>query len=206
MGLFISLEGIDGCGKSTLGSKLQHQLQELFPQKEVLLSKEPGGTPIGKPLREILLHPPIPLAKVTELLLFLADRGQHVADKIQPAIDQGNIIITDRYADSTIVYQSLCGWEPSFLEKLHADLNLPWPEITFLLDLTPEKAQQRLANRKGKSNHYDEMAQDKLQTMYDHFHLLAKTHKNRFVILDAIASPDSLLDQAMLELTTRGLI
>ena len=142
-GLFISFEGIDGVGKTTQVEALSKHLQSLG--LEVVVTREPGGTSLGKELREILLHGSN-VSSRTEALLFAADRAQHVAEVILPALKRGAVVITDRYIDSSLAYQSggreltmndirdLSEWATSSL----------WPDRTYLLDMNAEDAFERL--------------------------------------------------------------
>lgn len=101
-GLLIAIEGIDGSGKSTLAQHLAQQLGKQFP---VLLTKEPGDTPLGKHLRTLVQEKQVPICSKAEFLLFAADRAQHFESMIIPALEQKKIIISDRLADSSLVYQ-----------------------------------------------------------------------------------------------------
>lgn len=144
-GLFITLEGIDGSGKSTQVLLLANRLREMG--YAVLLTKEPGGTEIGKRIAEILLdcdnsH----LAPKTEMFLFAADRAQHVEELIKPALNKGQIVISSRYLDSTFAYQSSGRGLPLDQTKtimMIATENL-LPDLTFILDLNPVLASKRL--------------------------------------------------------------
>src|SRR3989338_3646399 len=102
-GLFISIEGIDGCGKTTLIEKLVAALKD--SDKQVLLTKEPGGSMLGKQLREILQQQQEKLDGKAEFLLFAADRAQHFTTTVIPALENGRIVITDRCSDSSLAYQ-----------------------------------------------------------------------------------------------------
>ncbi|MFM9872134.1 MAG: dTMP kinase [Fimbriimonadaceae bacterium] len=135
--MFISFEGPEGAGKSTLISKLSDQLQA--SGRDVLTTREPGAGEFGKAIRKLLLEgdtiPPL-----SELFLFLADRANHVENVIQPALDQGNIVLCDRHADSTIVYQGYArGLNLQFLREanLQATKGLR-PDLILLLDLDPQ--------------------------------------------------------------------
>ncbi|MCL6623975.1 MAG: dTMP kinase, partial [Fimbriimonadales bacterium] len=142
-GLFLSLEGTEGAGKTTLANRLGEALaREGF---SVCLTREPGGTELGKALRRHLLHSR-ELDLVTETLLFLADRRAHCESVIKPALARGEWVISDRFSDSTLAYQGYGrGLRVSFLRKLNE-----WvtgglvPDRTFLLDLKPEIGLARL--------------------------------------------------------------
>lgn len=142
--MFITLEGPEGAGKTTQALLLAEYFKA--EGQEVVLTREPGGTRIGQELRSILLNP---LNKeidfLTELLLYAADRSQHVAEIIRPALDQGKTVICDRYIHSTIAYQC---YGRGLSRKVVDDLNKiavdsVWPDITFVLDLPVEVGLER---------------------------------------------------------------
>ena len=189
-GLFISFEGIDGVGKSTQAELLETWLQA--QGKTVVRTLEPGGTEVGIEIRKILLHHRGDLAPRAEAALFAADRAHHVASKIRPALDRGDIVITDRYFDSSVAYQG-AGRELSQTEV--RDLSL-WavggllPDLTVLLDLPADVARNR---RNGSGTEPDRLESEKIefferarQAYLD----LAKAEPERFLVIDASASVD----------------
>jgi dTMP kinase len=141
-GRFIAIEGIDGSGKTTLCRALADWLPTsglMPPGAELITTREPGGTPLGQELRRLLLHPPGGTAPCdgAELLLYVADRAQHVATVIRPALIAGHWVLTDRFSGSTVAYQGFRrGWGPSELAaldqiatgRLEPDLTL-WPDL-----------------------------------------------------------------------------
>src|SRR5690349_15027552 len=151
-GFFITFEGIEGCGKSTHVALLAQALQT--QGYEVVTTREPGGTPIGQTLRQILLYSTkTPLAGGTELLLMLADRAQHVQDVIAPGLRDGKILISDRFVDSTIAYQGY-GREIdlSLLTRLNAFACAGYlPSLTIVLDLPVVDGLSRANKRRGSS-------------------------------------------------------
>jgi dTMP kinase len=194
-GLFISFEGIDGVGKSTQADLLETWLQA--QGKTVVRTLEPGGTEVGIEIRKILLHHRGDLAPRAEAALFAADRAHHVASKIRPALDRGDIVITDRYFDSSVAYQG-AGRELSQTEV--RDLSL-WavggllPDLTVLLDLPADVARNR---RNGSGTEPDRLESEKLefferarQAYLD----LAKAEPERFLVIDASASVDVMQEQ-----------
>jgi dTMP kinase len=143
-GVFISLEGIEGTGKTTQARLLSERLIE--EGYEVILTQEPGGTVIGNSIREILLHVDHrEMSYMTELLLYNADRAQHLNEKILPAVNEGKIVITDRFADSTIAYQGYGrGIDIELLKSI--DLIVTGgirPDLTILFDLDVETGLKR---------------------------------------------------------------
>ena len=194
-GLFISFEGIDGVGKSTQADLLETWLQS--KGKTVVRTLEPGGTEVGVEIRKILLHHRGDLAPRAEAALFAADRAHHVATKIRPALSRGEIVITDRYFDSSVAYQG-AGRELSQTEV--RDLSL-WavggllPDLTVLLDLPADVARNR---RNGSGTEPDRLESEKIefferarQAYLD----LAKAEPNRFLVIDASATVEQMQQQ-----------
>lgn len=194
-GLFISFEGIDGVGKSTQADLLEIWLQGMG--KTVVRTLEPGGTEVGVEIRKILLHHRGDLAPRAEAALFAADRAHHVASKIRPALARGEIVITDRYFDSSVAYQG-AGRELSQTEV--RDLSL-WavggllPDLTVLLDLPADVARNR---RNGSGTEPDRLESEKIefferarQAYLD----LAKAEPNRFLVIDASATVEQMQQQ-----------
>jgi dTMP kinase len=194
-GLFISFEGIDGVGKSTQADLLETWLQG--KGKTVVRTLEPGGTEVGVEIRKILLHHRGDLAPRAEAALFAADRAHHVASKIRPALSRAEIVITDRYFDSSVAYQG-AGRELSQTEV--RDLSL-WavggllPDLTVLLDLPADVARNR---RNGSGTEPDRLESEKIefferarQAYLD----LAKAEPNRFLVIDASATVEEMQQQ-----------
>ena len=152
--MFITFEGPEGCGKSTQALLLADHLKE--NGRAVLLTMEPGGTPLGKEIRQLLLHSEKNLEKDSELYLFAADRIEHVKKVIRPALLEDKIVICDRYTDSTLAYQ-VGGRNIS--EDLVRYLNMTSsdglaPDITIMLDVHPEIGLKR-AVKKGKADRFE---------------------------------------------------
>jgi dTMP kinase len=194
-GLFISFEGIDGVGKSTQADLLETWLTG--QGKTVVRTLEPGGTDVGIEIRKILLHHRGDLAPRAEAALFAADRAHHVASKIRPALDRGEVVITDRYFDSSVAYQG-AGRELSQTEV--RDLSL-WavggllPDLTVLLDLPADVARNR---RNGSGTEPDRLESEKIefferarQAYLD----LAEAEPNRFLVIDAAATVQTMQEQ-----------
>lgn len=191
--LFITFEGVEGAGKSTL----IQSLYEYFTDKKIpcLQTHEPGGTQLGGQLRKILLHRKINLmGKKTELLLFLADRSNHVEQIILPALQQGSIVLCDRFNDSTIAYQSNEEIRDSELQQFcdFATGNLQ-PNITFLLDMDPSMSLNRLNTRDYFEN--KELAFHK--KIRQKFLNLASAHSKRFYILNAALPKPQVFELAL---------
>ena len=149
-GLFVTLEGIEGCGKSTQARLLADSLRDC-DGRDVVLTREPGGTDVTQRIRSLLADPASHLDPRCELLLFLADRAQHVATVIRPALDRGAVVVCDRYSDSTLAYQ---GYARGHSLDLLRDLN-EWasyglrPDVTFWLDCDVKVGLTRANKRSG---------------------------------------------------------
>jgi dTMP kinase len=140
---FFSFEGIDGCGKSTQLRLLASHLRQ--QGVEVVTTREPGGTPLGQQLRHVLLEAETRVDPLAELLLYAADRAQHVRTLVRPALEAGQVVLTDRYADATVAYQGAGrGFEPGVVAAI-VDLATGGlrPEITLLFDLPVAEARER---------------------------------------------------------------
>lgn len=153
--MFITFEGPEGCGKSTHSKRLKTYLEGLGFR--VLLTAEPGGTQLGKKIRSLLLDPANVLDETTEVYLFAADRSEHVSKVILPALKEKKIVISDRFIDSTLAYQIGGRQLP---EDLVRYLNMVssrglLPDLTFLLDVSPEIGLKRAA-QKGEADRFEQ--------------------------------------------------
>lgn len=190
--MFITLEGIEGAGKTTQVAGMVEFLTE--KGHDCLITREPGGTEIGKRIRSILLDPKnIDLDPFAELLLYNADRAQHIKTLIEPALKAGKTVICDRYFDATVVYQGYArGLDIEKIYRLHKLIcNNLMPDITFLLDLPVKTGIKRAWQQ------IDNGARTKLETRFEeeelNFHekvragylALAKKESKRFIIIDA---------------------
>lgn len=179
---FITFEGVDGAGKSTHLAWFADTLRQRG--HDVLVTREPGGTPLGESLREILLNQP--MQAETEALLMFASRCEHVKQVIQPALQRGTWVISDRFSDASFAYQG--GGRGVPVEKLeqleswvHAELQ---PDLTLLFDIPVEVARQRLSNNLTLDRFEQEKSQffEKVRMAY-----LARSQKSpsRFAVIDA---------------------
>ncbi|MBZ4664884.1 dTMP kinase [Mahella sp.] len=184
-GLFITIEGIDGSGKSTHASMLADYLNERgIPS---LLTREPGGTRIGEQVRSILLdNANSDMAAMTEALLYAASRAQHVAQVIKPALEQGRIVLCDRFVDSSLAYQGYArGLGPDTVKAIneHA-LGGVWPDITLLLDISPETAWERIL-KDGFKDRLESEGLELLKAVYEGYIDIARRYSDRFYIINA---------------------
>ena len=146
-GPFVTFEGIEGSGKSTQARRLAERLRGAG--LEVVLTREPGGTPLGRQLRALLLAADSPILPEAELLLYAADRAQHVAETIAPALARGAVVVCDRFLDATLAYQGTArglGTEAVLALHRRPPLDLR-PQRTVLLDLEPDQALARARDR-----------------------------------------------------------
>ena len=201
--MFLTVEGIEGAGKSTFIGLLEDELVKRGV--DFLRTREPGGCALGRQIRPLLLDVSQNVSDRAELFLFLADRAQHVADTIRPALERGQWVICDRYADSTIAYQGYGrGMDPEELQRLndYATGGL-WPDITFLLDLPVEEGLGRALARNGREGltksegRFEAEALAFHQRIHEGFHLRALRWPERFRVLDATQAPDAIVAQAM---------
>jgi dTMP kinase len=198
-GIFITLEGIDGCGKSTQARLLAKKLRQMG--YDVLLTREPGGTPLGKKLRPILLHPDSIICPEAELLLYLADRAQHVKTVILPALADCKIVISERFADSTFAYQAAGRGLP---EKTVAALNRAatgglTPDLTLLLDISPAAAGERRASQ--KADRLEGLEKSFHQRLAKGYRRLAKAEPQRIKIIKAAGSPEEVFGRILKAVT-----
>jgi dTMP kinase len=188
-GLFITLEGVEGSGKTTQAKILGDALGQ--SGRRITVTHEPGGTRAGETIRAIFLDPAVSLDVAAELLLALADRAQHVREKLRPAIANGEIVISDRYSDSTTAYQ---GHGRGFDLKLLGELNRlatdgMTPDLTIVLDLQVEKGLERTRQRaRGTGRGSDRFEGERAEfhrKVRDGFLAIAKAEPTRVIVLDA---------------------
>jgi dTMP kinase len=182
---FITFEGCEGSGKSTQAKLLKHNL-ELLGHK-VILTREPGGTPLAEKLREILLSGEKIDDTLTEFLLITTARRDHIMQKIKPHLDEGYIVICDRFYHSSLVYQGIAGGLniESMTKIINLTIDAIKPDITFLIDIDPELAIKRIKeHRKEALNHYDKMGLEFHKKIRDGFLAIAEMEKTNFVTVN----------------------
>jgi len=190
-GLFISFEGADGCGKSTQAKLFAQYLAE--QGYEVVLTREPGGTPISEKIRNIILDPQCKEENPrTEMLLFAAARAQHVEELIRPSVQAGKIVICDRFVDSSIAYQGYARGLGQQVEIVNAyAIDGCLPEITFFFDISPEEARRR-NSLTDKADRLELEKEEFYQKVYEGFIELSKKYADRYVVIDARGSIDDI--------------
>jgi len=182
-GTFVTLEGPEGAGKTT-------QLKQLSKQLDILgidhiVTRDPGGTPLGRQIRRILLNPENPVNPMSELLLYQADRAQHVGEVIMPALKEGKLVLCDRYTDSTMAYQ---GYARGIDFDIIEDLNLVAtgglrPELTILFDLESSEGLSRL--HPGGHDRLEREAIEFHHKVREGYHELVKKEPERWKTIDA---------------------
>ena len=178
--MFITLEGIDGCGKSTQSARIAEWLEARTGRRTVR-TFEPGGWNGGGAIREFVLNTPN-MSAMTELLLFLADRSEHINRVILPALRQGCNVICERWNESTMAYQA-GGHElnPSHVRRIIRACSFPEPEIKIFLDISPEIAAERIKARNSQSDKFEAEGLTFMRNVADFYRLIADGDKKRFV-------------------------
>lgn len=181
-GVFITFEGIDGSGKSTQLRKLAEALSDRDP----VITREPGGAPGAEEIRGLLLSGDADKwSAETELLLFTAARRDHVEKTIQPALDQGRVVLCDRFADSTRVYQGATrGDLRGKVDQLHDLMIGLSPDLTFIIDMSPEIALARGLARGTGEDRFEEMGLSFQETLRHGFLTLARDNPDRCVVIN----------------------
>ncbi|WP_312168722.1 dTMP kinase [Microbacterium sp.] len=194
-GVWITLEGGDGSGKTTQADLLDTWLSD--EGRTVVRTREPGGSEVGNLIRDIVLHHRGDIAPRAEALLYAADRAHHVATVVRPALTRGEVVLQDRYLDSSVAYQGagrvLDGEEIRNLSLWAAEGALP--DLTVLLDLAPEAARVRLDSA---DKPFDRLEAEKTEfhaRVRDAYLALAAAEPERFLVLDADASPEAIAAQ-----------
>jgi dTMP kinase len=198
-GYFISFEGIDGAGKSTHLEAFQRLMKERYPDREVIMTREPGGTPLGEQLRTLLLDAPMNLE--TEALLMFAARREHIAQVIEPALRAGKIVISDRFTDASFAYQG--GGRGLSLDKLNelerwvqggTNGLLLQPNLTILFDLPGEIAEVRRSKARVPDK-FEKMDLNFFEKVRQEYLRRAKEDPTRFHLVDATKTPDLIWNE-----------
>ena len=195
-GLFVSLEGIDGSGKSTQGRRLAETLRARG--HAVTLTREPGGSPGAEEIRRLVLEGDVDRwSAETEILLFTAARRDHLEKTIRPALDRGEIVITDRFADSTRIFQGITRGDLSdTVDRLHALMIGVEPDVTLLFDLDPTIGLSRAQARAGTELRFEDMGLAFQEKARAGFLALAARHA-RFQVIDADGDADTVSDRVL---------
>ena len=194
-GVWITLEGGDGSGKTTQSNLLAQWLEDTG--RTVVRTREPGGSEVGQLIRDIVLHHRGDIAPRAEALLYAADRAHHVATVVRPALRRGEIVLQDRYLDSSVAYQGagrvLDATEIRDLSLWAAEGALP--DLTILLDLDPAEARTRLDSADKPFDRLEAEQAEFHGRVRDAFLDLAAAEADRFLVLDAAAAPEVIAEQ-----------
>lgn len=192
--LFISFEGIDGTGKTTQ----IHKVADYIASKgyEYIVTRDPGGTDLGTKLRDILLNYDGVIYPKCELLLYVADRAQHVDEKIRPALGQGQFVLCDRYVDSSLAYQ---GYARGINHDQILNLNLLatdglMPDLTFVLDIDVNTSFERVGKQKDR---LESEAADFFEKVRNGYLDLAAKYPERIRVIDATVDVDAVFEQIL---------
>jgi dTMP kinase len=204
-GKLISFEGLDGAGKTTQMALLEQWM--VARHLSYVRTREPGGTPLGVEIRELLLHrPDLTITPLAEAFLFQADRAQHFTTLVIPALEQGSIVVTDRCFDASIAYQGHArGVGIELVARLSVIATQGYiPDLTILLDLAPSQVQIRTdstndtSGLRGEQTHFDAETIHFHRSVREAFLTLAKLYPNRIKVLDASRSPQELHEEIVL--------
>jgi dTMP kinase len=191
-GLFLTFEGIDGSGKSTQAKRLANALQSAG--HDVVLTREPGGSPGAEEIRRLVLEgDPDRWSAETEILLFTAARRDHLERTILPALSAGKVVICDRFADSTRMYQGLSrGDLRPVVDQLHSLMIGREPDLTLLIDMDPEIGLSRAKGRRGTEERFEDFGVDLQRKMRAGFLSLADEFSHRFRVIDGARPMDAV--------------
>jgi dTMP kinase len=200
-GLFITLEGGDGTGKSTQSALIGDWYTE--QGREVVFTREPGGTDLGTELREIVLHSRGHIAPRAEALLYAADRAHHIATVVRPALERGAVVIQDRYLDSSVAYQGAGRvLDPDEVRgvSMWATEGLV-PDVTVVLDLDPAIGRDRLDAANKQFDRLEAEALEFHTRVRDSYLGMAATEPQRFLVVDATLDRDAIRDAIIARLS-----
>ncbi len=190
-GAFITIEGIDGSGKDTLAQKITEYLEK--EGIDVIVTREPGDALGGNVRRILMEEKPLPLS---EMLLFMADRHEHVEKVIRPSLEDGKWVISVRYIDSSVAYQGARGVDRELIERLNNEaVGNVFPDLTILLDLPVEDAMRRIEDRGDVVEHFEK--EEFLRKVRGIYLEDASVHQDRIVIIDAARSTDEIFQQVL---------
>lgn len=195
-GILVALEGIDGCGKSTVARELAHYLDSR--NYNVLLTREPGATALGAKLRTLVQEKKDPMCSTAEFLLFAADRAQHIQERVIPALSENKIVISDRMSDSSLAYQ---GWGRGLaVDQLKLinrfAMNGIAPDITLYIRVDPLTAFERIQTRNEQLTSFEKETKDFMTRVVAGFDALAVTN-DTYHTIDGTQTPQAVLNAAL---------
>jgi dTMP kinase len=209
-GILITLEGIDGSGKTTALQIFSRELVDAFPKRHFVFTAEPTSSQAGEVLRRVHLsrrhasetHEVCRVRRMEEMLLFMADHANHLAETVIPALSEGSVVISDRYADSTAAYQGVTLREivrdpVAWIRDLYRPWNIV-PDRTLLFTLDPALAFKRIMSRTGSGSVVEKFEREAFLREVDFiFRLLAKSEPERFVLIDASRGIEEVAGDAL---------
>lgn len=200
-GKFITFEGLDGSGKTTAIKKVIQLLNDHIDKKNIVYTREPGGSQISENIREVILGKDSDgMDKRTEALLYAASRRQHLVEKILPALKEGKIVLCDRFVDSSIAYQGVGrGIDIQAIKDINefATEGLK-PDLTFYFDLTPEEGLKRIKdNRQNETNRLDQEQLSFYYKVRSGYQQIIKNDPKRFILIDASKSVDEIVEDVI---------
>ncbi|TAM59101.1 dTMP kinase [bacterium] len=202
--MFVTVEGVEGAGKSTLVAALAEALRARGA--DLVVTREPGGTPLGERVRALVLDPRESIDPLAEALLMAASRAQLVGAVIRPALERGAFVLCDRFWDASVAYQGYgrgLGAGPVIELNRVATRDLS-PDLTLLLDLPQEEALRRMRSRNGELDRVELESVAFHRRVAEGYADLAQRFAQRIVILDARLAPEALAAQALAEIDRRG--
>ena len=203
-GKFITFEGCDGCGKSTQLRLLSQYLTENnIPH---IFTREPGGGKISEAIREILLNGKnMEMTDECEALLYAASRVQHLSDRVEPALNEGKLVICDRYVDSSFAYQAYArGLGLDFIRKINAfALENYLPDVTVFIDLTPEAAFKR-KHGADENDRLEKAGMEFHKRVYEGYKAVAAAEPDRVMCVDGMQTPDEIFADVLKILKEKG--
>jgi dTMP kinase len=191
---FITFEGCEGSGKSTQAKLLKEHLERLG--HKVILTREPGGTELAEEIRKVILSGNKIEDTLTEFLLISAARRDHVLNKIKPALADGSFVICDRFFDSSLAYQGFArGLDLELMQSIKTlTIDGFQPDITFLIDIEPSLALERIQKFRSDNNHYDAMGINFHNSVRNGFLELAEQNPNRICVIDGNKSQEEVFE------------
>lgn len=201
-GLFISFEGSDGCGKTTQLKLFAEYLKE--KGYDVVVTREPGGTEISEKIRNLIMDTKYSeMSPLAEMLLFAAQRAQNVFELLRPAIEEGKVVVCDRFVDSSIAYQGygrMLGEQVGTVNEIAIQGCMP--DMTFFLDISPESARER-NKATAKDDRLELESEAFRERVYKGYKLLEQIHKGRYINIDASKTIEEVQKQIRYEFDKR---
>jgi dTMP kinase len=193
---FICFEGVEGSGKSTQ-AKLLYKFIKKKITKNVILTREPGGTLFSEKIRNIMLDKKTNISPLTEFFLLMAARNEHIINKINFYLKKNFIIICDRFFYSTLAYQHyLEGMDKKFIFSIQKKIfNKVHPDITFLIDLNKKESKVRINKRTKKTNRFDKLSSYHFNKIRNGFIKISKMYKNKIVLIKGSKSPNEIQNE-----------